>query len=185
MKNKLFPPKSILFALFAALFASVWPPSALAFVPAHNVAAGNLIVTQNDTNNNNSSVSTAFALSVNDLQVRPGGNSRGDFGIQVGGDPSDDTANGVVIGSVSQNGRDNSEFFFPGTNNAVGFMAPVAGGYLLCSQILLAGATAGNDPEWNVNMAGGEFPLFQFVGGLCLHFLGGEGGPGRNQITFF
>src|SRR5204863_5424588 len=135
--------------------APVLPQAASAFVPTHNISAGNVIVTQNDTNNNNTSVSTVIQNGVNDFQVRPGGNSRGDFGVQVGPDPLDDAANGVVMPSVMQNGRDNGEFFFPGTNYTVGFMAPAAGGYLLCSQILLAGATAGNDPEWNVTMAGG------------------------------
>ena len=100
----------------AAVLALVWPRAASGLVPTHNISAGNVIVTQNDTNNNNTSVTTTIQNGVNDFQVRPGGNSRGDFGVQVGSDPLDDAANGVVMQSVMQNGRDNGGFFFPGTN---------------------------------------------------------------------
>src|SRR4051812_13946864 len=116
---------------FAIFIATICPRSALAYVPAHNIAAGNVIIIQNDTGNANTSVSTSISQGVNDFPTRPGGNSRGDFGVQVGADPTDDAANGVLMPSVMQNGRDNGEPLRSGTNQAVGFMAPAAGGYLL------------------------------------------------------
>src|SRR5205823_14223462 len=153
-----------LFPIVTALLIACPLQSARAFVPSHNIAAGTVIVVQNDTNNANTSVSTSVALSVNDFRVRTAGNSRGDFGIQIGPDATDDATSGVVMASVTQNGRDNGELYRSGTNQAVGFMAPAAAGYLLCSQVL-TNSGGGNDPEWNVNMAGAFFPFTNWLGG--------------------
>jgi hypothetical protein len=71
------------------------------------VAAGNVVVIQNDALNNTTSVSVTAPLAINGFRVNPGSN-RGDFNIGVDTTGTLDFANGVFITSVSQHGRDNS-----------------------------------------------------------------------------
>jgi len=47
----------------------------------------------------------------------PGGggvSNRGDYGIQIGSDRSDDVASGIILASVANNGRDNGETTYAG-----------------------------------------------------------------------
>lgn len=76
--------------------------------PAHNISAANVTVIQYDSGNTTNSVEVTPSLSINDLRIRPGSN-RGDFNIQVGDSATNDLAEGMILTSVTENGRDNYE----------------------------------------------------------------------------
>lgn len=92
----------IVASLNLPLVAGATPP------PPHNVSAANLNVVQNDTGNTSNSVTVTSSLSINDFRIRPGSN-RGDYNVQIGETSADDLSTGLVMVSVSENGRDNNE----------------------------------------------------------------------------
>jgi hypothetical protein len=131
----------------------------------NGVAAAELQVIQNDTNNTTASVTVSAALSINDFRVR-GGSNRGDYFVQVGADYADDVASGVMISSVAENGRDNGETLYPGTNyctSAVDYSRTGgdAGGYYVSTFQAPTGA------EYNLNVAAAYFPYTNWIGGLA------------------
>ncbi|RYD31570.1 MAG: hypothetical protein EOP85_22600, partial [Verrucomicrobiaceae bacterium] len=64
---------------------------------------GNLTVIQNDTGNNATSVSATISQG-NGPTYHAG--SRGDFGLRFdGATPAEDVANGILIATISENGR--------------------------------------------------------------------------------
>ena len=79
------------------------------------IAAANLQVAQHDSSNNTASVTVTTSLSVNDFRIRTGSN-RGDYNVQIGDGFSDDSETGVIMASVAENGRDNSETNAPVIN---------------------------------------------------------------------
>ncbi|MDB6112981.1 MAG: hypothetical protein JWR69_4731 [Pedosphaera sp.] len=93
---------------FVALTSALLPSTQAAPQPAHNVSAANINVVQIDTGNTSNSVAVTTTLSINDLRIRDGSN-RGDYNLQVGDTPGDDLTTGLVMTSVSENGRDNLE----------------------------------------------------------------------------
>ena len=95
------------FAALAGISALALAPS-LHASPHHDVSAANFDVIQNDTGNTSASQTVTIPLSINGLQVRDG-SIRGVYNVQVGTDPLDDAPNGILIGSIRQNGRDNGE----------------------------------------------------------------------------
>src|SRR5436305_14917827 len=74
----------------------------------HHIAAANIQVVQNDTNNTTWSVTVSTSLSINDFRIRTGSN-RADYDVQIGAASTDDVVNGILMGSIDQNGRDNGE----------------------------------------------------------------------------
>ena len=79
-------------------------PALHAALPAHNIAAGNITVVQNDILNTTNSVTLVLTLGINDFRVRGTGggsdtnsplNSRGDFAVQIGPDPGANFTNGI------------------------------------------------------------------------------------------
>jgi hypothetical protein len=76
---------------------------------AQAIEFGMVTVQQNSTANTSAAVTlTAYANSP-DFQVPAGLSNRGDYGIQIGSDRSDDVASGIILASVANNGRDNGE----------------------------------------------------------------------------
>src|ERR1700745_334922 len=98
--------RAALLTALTALTSAVLPPVQAAPQPAHNVSAANINVVQIDTGNTSNSVVVTTTLSVNDLRIRDGSN-RGDYNLQVGDTPGDDLTTGLVMTSVTENGRDN------------------------------------------------------------------------------
>jgi len=173
----------------AAALASVLVvliPAAHAAPPGHNVSAANITVIQNDPGNTTNSVATFTSLSINDFRVRGTGaagddkvplNSAADFAIQIGSEAAGQVTNGIVMTSVTQNGRNNGN----GTNDyciacieAQRALAPTNAAY----PNFLEGAYwiptfnanntgAGNSDEFNVNVAAAYFPYTSFWGGFA------------------
>ncbi|MDB6024548.1 MAG: hypothetical protein JWM68_771 [Verrucomicrobiales bacterium] len=172
--------------------ASRWRSSVLAFLAViaitlpslaqsnlHNVAAGNVNVVHNDANNNTTSVTVSMEYSVNDLRVRSG-STRGDFFVQVGSSAADDIANGLLISSVSQNGRDN--FASTVKTNCVSDIATNTGGYYI-PVFAVQVPIAGSNTEYNINVAGAYFPYSTWIGGIAKIASGVNGGAAVTNDT--
>ena len=147
---------------------------------SHGVSAGNLAVVQNDTGNTTNSVSVITTLSINEFSVRDGSN-RGDVNVQIGSGFSDDADSGVLISSVAENGRDNGEVTYPGTNfctSAVDYVRTGgnAGGYFISTFNAPSGA------EFNVNISAAFFPYNKWIGGLARNSNSTNGGA-NNLFT--
>ncbi len=131
----------------------------------HGVAAANLVVVQNDTGNTTNSVSVSAALTINEFSVREGSN-RGDVNVQVGSGFSDDVDSGVMISSIAENGRDNGEVTYPGTNYCTSSVdyahsGVYSGAYFISAFNAPAGA------EFNINLSAAFFPYDKWIGGLA------------------
>ena len=103
-------PRRLALTVLAACMALVLagPPAARAagwYVGPHDVAAGNLTVSQipDYSGDDNGNCSVALSLSVNDFRI--GSKSRGDYNVQVGSDATDDSDLGVLISSVARMSR--------------------------------------------------------------------------------
>src|ERR1044071_5312047 len=82
---------------------------------SHGISAGLINVIQNDTSNNVESVTVTAPIAINGFFIRDDSN-RGDYNVQMGAGFSDDVSDGVLMACVAQNGRDNGETNYPGTN---------------------------------------------------------------------
>src|SRR5687767_9215405 len=158
--------------VFLAVLAAVtmaWLPSAKAAPPPpHGISAANINVVQNDTNNTAGSVTITASNVINDFRIRSGGN-RGDFNVQVGDSPTDDGA-GLLLTSVTQNGRDNGEEGnLAGTIFAISMTQPNANGYFIPVNTANGNYAAGGNPEWNVNVAAAWFPSNQWLVGYAFN----------------
>ena len=170
-----------LFGFLAALLGfSMMNSASLHAAPAlHNVAAANINVVQNDTSNNVVSVTVTFPLSINSLGIRSG-SSRGDFNLQVGDDPSDDVRNGVLITSISQNGRDNGET--NGVTYSASAIDAVSGGTVTNGYWVVVQDCTSNRGEFNANCAAAYFPYSSWIGGWARNSGATNGGP-NNLLT--
>jgi len=131
----------------------------------HHIAAANISVTQVDTNNTVDSVEMTQTVTIGGMKIR-GDSNRGDFNLQIGEDYADDASTGVVISSVAENGRDNGEAVYPGTNFCTSTIdytrtGGSAGGYYVSIFNSPTGA------EYNINIAAAFFPYTNWLGGLA------------------
>ncbi len=128
--------------------------------PPHGISAINLSVIQNDTANSVDSVTLEATLAINDLRIRPGSN-RGDYNLQVGDTGTDDVEAGLLLVSVTENGRDNGEL-----ENLLGYAAPSfdygAAGYWAVVQ----DATT-DRAEYNMNVSAAYFPFKNWTAGFA------------------
>ncbi len=136
------------------------------FAQAQNgIAAANITVVQVDTNNTVDSVELTETVSINGMNIR-GDSNRADYNLQIGPDYADDVSTGVLISTVAQNGRDNGELAYPGTNYCTSTIDYTrtggnAGGYF----VSIFNAPAGQ--EYNINVSAAFFPYAQWLGGLA------------------
>ena len=131
----------------------------------HHIGAVLLQVTQNDTNNNTSSVTVTETTSINDLRLR-GGSNRGDYNLQAGELQADDVDTGVLITCVAENGRDNGELAYPGPNFGTTAMDySRSGGDVGAYFIPVFNSPAG--AEFNFNAAAAHFPYTNYLGGFA------------------
>jgi hypothetical protein len=168
-----------LLAVFAGGVAGWLPTVNAAPAPPHNIIAANINVVQNDTGNTTASVTVTAPYTIGDFRIRDG-SSRGDFNVQIGDDPTDD-GTGLLLTSVTENGRDNLEAGnLAGTNFAISMTQPGAAGYFIPVNTANGNFTAGNNPEWNVNVAAAWFPSNSYLVGYA--FNGANGQPLTNFI---
>ncbi len=146
------------FAIFAALRVSGQQIS-------HGIAAANFVVTQNDTGNTTNSVTITPSLSINGFSLRDGSN-RGDFNVQIGAGFSDDLEGGILLSCVAENGRDNGEVTYPGTNFCTTAIDYAKSGQFIDAYFISTfNAPAG--AEYNINITAAYFPYDKWIGGLA------------------
>lgn len=101
--------KTLLATVTAAVGALV---TARATPVYHGISAGNVAILQNDTSNNAVSITEVGTLLINDFHITNGatsGNSRADYFVQIGTNAFNNVTNGILISSITDNGRDNGE----------------------------------------------------------------------------
>lgn len=140
----------------------------------NGISAANISVVQIDTNNTVDSVELSETVSINDMHIR-GESNRGDYNLQVGSDYSDDVDTGVLLSTVAENGRDNGEEAFPGTNFCTSTVdytrtGGSAGGYFVSIFNVPAGA------EYNINISAAFFPYSNWLAGMARNSNATNGG---------
>ncbi|MDB6122913.1 MAG: Phospholipase phosphocholine-specific, partial [Pedosphaera sp.] len=149
----------------------------------HHIAAANLLVVQNDTSNSTNSVTVSTTLSINDFRIRSG-SSRGDYNVQIGAASTDDVANGILLGSINQNGRDNGEDAFPGMNyGTCSIDSNTSGSPGSSGEFWLSVFQAPNNSEYNFNVAAAWFPYSDGWYGGWLNNASGVNGGANNHLT--
>lgn len=151
---------------------AVATPSAMraAQAPPHGIAAANLDVIQNDTGNTINSVTVSSTLSINDMRVRVGSN-RGDYNLQIGDTVTNDLAEGLVMVSISQNGKDNGELADEQKNYAAPAFDGNGNGYWAVIQ-----DTTSSRAEMNINCSVAYFPYNKFLAGWARNVTAANGG---------
>jgi hypothetical protein len=140
--------------------------------PAHKISAANIDVIQNDTGNTAGSVTVSTSLSINDMRIR-NGSSRGDFNVQIGDAGSDDPTNGLLMVSISQNGRDNGEQVTP--DDTINYCAPAFDGNANGLWCVIQDLTS-DRAEYNINCAAGYFRYADWYCGWARNATGSNGG---------
>ena len=137
-------------------------------VPPHGIAAANVKVVENDLANTTNSVDVSATVAINGFQIRDG-SSRGDYTVQIGTSGTDDLANGALIASIAENGRDNGEEV--GTAYCTASISSTSSGYFIPT------ASAPDGKEYNINVSSAYFPYAKFLGGYARNSAGTAGGP--------
>jgi autotransporter-associated beta strand protein len=146
------------------------------------IAAANISVVQNDASNNTASVTVSTTLSINDFRIRSGSN-RADYDVQIGNASTNNVANGMLISSIDQNGRNNGEADFPGMNYgtcAIDSNASTSPGS--SGQWWIPVFQAPQNAEYNFNAAAAYFPYTNGWYGGWLNNSAGSNGGANNQF---
>ncbi|MBM4091142.1 MAG: hypothetical protein FJ276_17225, partial [Planctomycetes bacterium] len=151
----------------------------------HNVAAAMVDVVQNDTGNSTTSVTVTAPYAFNDFRIRSGSN-RADYNVQIGPSATDDVVGGILLTSITNNGRDNGETTTPPGPGVVRYGtsaidANTAGYWIPVFDTSLSGYSGGT--EYNFNVAAAWFPYADgWYGGWARNSAGTNGGP-NNLFT--
>ncbi len=128
----------------------------------HAIAAANIDVVQHDGANNTTSVTVTAPYAFNDFQIREGSN-RGDFNVQIGAAATDDPANGIIISSVRQNGRNNTPFGEPAATSGLRYATVAIQGAAAGYYLPVFDSPSGN--EFNINLASAYFTYSDWYAG--------------------
>jgi hypothetical protein len=139
---------------------------------AQTIEFGNVNVVQNDSGTTASSVTlTKGPGSTNNFSIL--GGNRGDYDVSFGS--ANDAANGVMITSVSQNGRDNTA-----AGDTIGlFYASSASDYVgsgFANKYWIPVFRTAQGDEVNINVACAWFPYNTWLGGFVRNATGTNGG---------
>jgi hypothetical protein len=186
MKRTLLTCKVQLAIVVCALVSGLFVPAARAVLPTHQIIAGNIDVIQNDTGNATTSVTVSNSFVIGDFQIRSG-SSRGDFNVSIGSDATDDMSTGLLISSVRQNGRDNTDKGevapLDGLVYSIAMTMPTANGYFIPMNTANGAFAAGGNPEWNANVAGAWFPYSSWLAGYAFNGAGLNGSAVNTNDT--
>lgn len=138
----------------------------------HGIAAGMLNVTQVFGIDDNTNANVTLAFSINNFQI--GTFNRADYNIRIhsGSLAAEDAKLGVLMTSVTENGRNNF-----GSNGypTSAFDVNAAGAYRISTFLATSGG-AGSAIEYNVNVAGAWFPFDRYLGGYAFNSTRANGG---------
>jgi hypothetical protein len=159
-----------LLALLLALLAGLLLPAAQAAQSKtvnHGISAGTFIITCASGDYSTANATNTLGISINDF--RPGTATLGTYNVQIG-PVLDDVTNGIMMASVTENGRNNG---WASTNNT--FPTPAIYDASTTQYRILAyvdyvnssGAYAASlARSYNVNLAGAWFPYSKYIGAL-------------------
>ncbi|MDR3457519.1 MAG: DNRLRE domain-containing protein [Verrucomicrobiae bacterium] len=176
-------------AVLTGLAAALAGPASAAPVN-HGISAANVTVQQNDTANTAASVTLIPTLTINQFQVLNGsasGNSRADYFIQIGTNATDDVTNGILISSITDNGRNNGEG--DGTNYGTSGVDsgpssnPGASGQWWVPVFGSPTKTSATFPEYNFDFAAAYFPYGKGWYGGWLVNKGGTNNATTNTLS--
>lgn len=97
------------------------PPASAAPAPPHGIAAANITVVQLGYGNDPSEVIVTNSYAFGEFNIRTNSN-RADYYVQVGPESTNDMDLGILMSSVTENGRDNFDPIYPGTNFCTSFI---------------------------------------------------------------
>lgn len=147
----------------------------------HAIAAANIDVIQHDTDNNTTSVTVTAPYAFNDFRIRAGSN-RGDYNIQIGDISVDDAVLGIVMTSVSENGRDNGPNNGAAGNPAGVYFATSAIEANASNQFYIPIFQAPSGLEWNVNVSAAYFTYDTWYAGYARNSAGTNGGANNTFV---
>ena len=176
--------------LLAVLFTvfKLGLPSVRADHVYHNVSAGMLSVSQypgwgaqyagDPNSDDNTNCVVTLGRSINDFRI--GSFNRADYNVQAGATAANQYLNGVLMASVTQNGRNNGGTnAYPSENTNAYPIATIvtnaSGSYRVCSWACDAAGTGGSSAEYNVNVGAAFFPYSQYLGGYARNSTGANG----------
>ena len=205
------PPGRLFKNFFSALIAltSACGIVAQAGPVSHGVSAANVQVIQNDTGNTATSVTMVPTLSINDFRTTVYGTSRADYGVQIGPVATNNNVfNGILISSISDNGRDNHEtaglagkrYGTPAVDSAPAFgstqpgssgiwWVPVFGDSSVTNVVSGTNQITYSYPEYNFDFSAAWFPYTKYYGGWLANSTAVNGGVndqfiGNPNLTF-
>ena len=107
VRFRFFPKRAV---WLAGILLLALTPGADAVSGTNQISAANIVVVQNDTSNNATSVTLSTPVSINDFRVISGTqSSRADYFVQIGASATDDVTNGILISCIDQNGRETAK----------------------------------------------------------------------------
>jgi hypothetical protein len=169
--------RSFVLTIVGLVAVVLWPLAIHAQIVSHGVSAANIQVIQHDSANNTNSVSLSTSLSVNGLSLREGSN-RGDYSIQIGPGYNDDAATGALMSCVRENGRNNNDTNYPGTNFCTSSVSYTRSG-ANSGAYFIPVFNAPSGGEFNINVAAAYFPYSQWIGGYASN--SGDTNSGANN----
>lgn len=141
----------------------------------HDIVAADIDVQQLGEGNDASEVVVTTPRTIGDFRIRDTAN-RGDYDMQIGEDPFDDVATGIVITSIRENGRDTFHSTYPGTNFATSHIeSQDAGSYFIPVAMTWPNANSTSVIEYNMNVAAAFFPYSTWLAGYARNDVRGNG----------
>ena len=128
---------------------------AVATADARAIESGVISVQQNSTANTAAAVTLTTTANTAGFAANPAGpTNRADFGVIIGGNAADDVANGILLTSVANNGRNNAEATpLDGTRYGVSGVGVSGGGWWVPVSDAITGS------EYNFNVSAVYFPF--------------------------
>ncbi|HPM84174.1 MAG TPA: hypothetical protein PLF81_25900, partial [Candidatus Anammoximicrobium sp.] len=148
-------------------------PSDVSVVNAalHNVAAAMIDVVQHDAGDTTGSVTVTAPLAINDFRIRSG-STRGDYNVQVGSAATDDITAGILLTSVTENGRNNDA-----SGDTQGLLFATSSVHDAAAGYYVPVYNAPGRAEWNTDVAAAWFPYAAgWLGGLARNSTRANGG---------
>jgi hypothetical protein len=159
----------------AASLSTLWaaPP------PNHGIVAANIDVTIVDFFNTTNSVLFNLPYQIGDFRMVPEGSNNGDYDTQIGGNPTNNVTDGIMITCVRENGRDDQWIAHPNTNFSVALVdyhrtGDREGAYWIPVAMAINPTSV---VEYDVNVAAAWFPYNKWIGGFARNSTGANGGP--------
>jgi hypothetical protein len=188
------PGRLALICLAATVFAGARPGGHAAPAPNHGVVAANIDVVINDFLNYTNSVILSVPYAIGDFRLNPDLSNNGDYAVQIGETRTNDVPGGILITSVRENGRDDGNILYPGTNFAtshIDYHKPgstndlgelVENGYWIPISMVWPNANSAAVIEYDINVAAAWFPYDRWIGGFARNVTFANGGA-NNLFT--